>query len=229
MQVACKVGKIIKKNRILQTELSYFGLKDAESQCVGEKSSYGRSEKVKRWTYDRIKNEILCSKYNSLHWFMKEGLIACERTCGHCHKPMKLVECEDRSDGYKWECRRLEAGKRHKTEVLIRQGSWFEKSNMTIDEILKIMYWWCCDVKQEQIHHKLNLASNTAVDWDSFCRETCEVMLLERKEKIGGLGKIVQIDESKFGKRNTTEAIVLKDSGFLMALKRIRDEVSWQQ
>ena len=46
VQVACKVGKIIKKNRISQTELSYFGLKDAESQCGGEKSSYGRSEQA---------------------------------------------------------------------------------------------------------------------------------------------------------------------------------------
>ena len=150
MQVACKVGKIIKKNRISQTELSYFGLKDAESQCGGEKSSYGRS-----------KEDILCSKYNCIRWCMDQGLIASERVCGHCDKPMKLVECQDRSDGYKWECRRQEAGKRHKTEVSIRQGSWFEKSNMTIEEILKLTYWWCCDVKQEQMRHELNLASNT--------------------------------------------------------------------
>ena len=77
---------------------------------------------------------------------------------------MKLVECQDRSDGHKWECRRQEAGKTHKTEVSIRQGSWFEKSNMTIEEILKLTYWWCRDVKQEQIRRELNLASNTAVD-----------------------------------------------------------------
>ena len=77
----------------------------------------------------------------------------------HCDKPMKLVECEDRSDGYKWECQRQKAGKRHKTEVSIRQGSWFEKSNMTIEEIVKFTYWWCCDVKQDQIRHELNLAS----------------------------------------------------------------------
>ena len=91
--------------------------------------------------------------------------------------------------------------KRHKVEMSIRQGSWFEKSNMTIEEILKFTYWWCRDVKQEDICHELNIATNTAVDWDSFCHETCEVTLLEREEKIGSPGKIVQIDESKFGKR----------------------------
>ena len=54
-------------------------------------------------------------------------------------------------------------------------------------------------MKQEEICHELNIAS--AVDWDSFCRETCEIILLERDQQIGGPGKIVQIDESKFGKR----------------------------
>ena len=34
-----------------------------------------------------------------------------------------------------------------------------------------------------------------------FCREVCEVSLFERQEKIGGPGKLVQIDESKIGKR----------------------------
>ncbi|XP_028416130.1 uncharacterized protein LOC114543892 [Dendronephthya gigantea] len=72
---------------------------------------------------------------------------------------------------------------------------------MTLDEVLKFTYWWCCDMKQNEIHHELNIASNTAVDWDSFCRETCEVTLIEREEQIGGPGKTVQIDESKFGKR----------------------------
>ncbi|XP_028412488.1 uncharacterized protein LOC114535323 [Dendronephthya gigantea] len=132
---------------------------------------------------------------------MKEDLIARERLCGHCKKPMKLIECDDRSDGYKWECRRQENGKRHKTEMSIRHGSWFDNSNMMLVEILKFTYWWCRKVKQENICHEMSIASNTAVDWDSFCCETCEVTLLERKQQIGGPGKVVQIDESKFGKR----------------------------
>ena len=34
-----------------------------------------------------------------------------------------------------------------------------------------------------------------------FCRELCEVTLFQNREKLGGLGKVVQIDESKIGKR----------------------------
>lgn len=39
------------------------------------------------------------------------------------------------------------------------------------------------------------------VDWDMFCCELCEVIFFEKREKFGGLGKIVQIDELKIGKR----------------------------
>ena len=49
--------------------------------------------------------------------------------------------------------------------------------------------------------HELGLARGTGIDWDTFCREVCEITMFDSSQKIGGEGKIVQIDESKFGKR----------------------------
>ena len=72
---------------------------------------------------------------------------------------------------------------------------------MKLEEILQFTYWWCQDLDQAQIRHELGLNPNTGVDWDSFCREACEIELFENSVKIGGEGKVVQIDESKFGKR----------------------------
>ena len=83
----------------------------------------------------------------------------------------------------------------------IRRDSWFEKSNLSLEEIVKLTYWWCRGLEQDVIRHGVNISEHTAVDWDSFCRQTCEVTLLEKEEKIGGPAKTVQIDESKFGKR----------------------------
>ena len=48
---------------------------------------------------------------------------------------------------------------------------------------------------------ELRLARGTGVDWDSFFREVCEITMFDNSKKIGGEGKIVQIDEGKFGKR----------------------------
>ena len=49
--------------------------------------------------------------------------------------------------------------------------------------------------------HDIGLNPNTGVDWDCFCREVCEMELFEDRVKIGGEGKVIQIDEGKFGKR----------------------------
>ena len=101
----------------------------------------------------------------------------------------------------KWECRKQVNSKRHKAEVSIRKGTWFEKSKMTLEEILKLTYWRCQDLDQAQLKHEVGLAESTGVDWDSFFRKVCEITLLENSDKLGGKGKVVQIDESKFGKR----------------------------
>ena len=50
---------------------------------------------------------------------------------------MKLESFDDRSDGFKWLCRRQVNGKKHKVEMSIRAGSWFQQSKMTLEEFLK--------------------------------------------------------------------------------------------
>ncbi|XP_018803117.1 PREDICTED: uncharacterized protein LOC108977722 [Bactrocera latifrons] len=53
------------------------------------------------------------------------------------------------------------------------------------------------------------LSSGTISDWYSYCREAVVIFQLDHQEvkgKIGGLGKEVQIDENKFGKRKYNKA-----------------------
>eukprot|EP00731_Ephydatia_muelleri_P021868 Em0014g459a len=59
----------------------------------------------------------------------------------------------------------------------IRHDSWFSQSHLTLEQILEVTFLWTEDMPGE-----------TARKWI----ET---------EKIGGVGKVVEIDESKFGKR----------------------------
>jgi hypothetical protein len=151
------------------------------------------------WTYNLLKEEILCNKDTQIGWFMDGKLIAKSKKCGHCNNMMKLVIPNERSDSFKWECRRQMNRKQHRVEISIRKDSWFETSNLA--EIVELTYWWCRGLSQEDIQHKVNISEHTAVDRDSFCRKTWEVTLFERANKIGGPGKTIQIDESKFGKR----------------------------
>jgi hypothetical protein len=68
--------------------------------------------------------------------------------------------------------------------------------------MIKIMYSWSRGCKQAKTMVDSSTSKNTMVDWYNFCRDIC-VKTFESHDfpKIDGVGKIVDIDESKFGKR----------------------------
>ena len=114
---------------------------------------------------------------------MEERLLAKVRFCSNCGDEMNLVKCNDRSDGLLWKCRKQVDGKKHRVEMSIWKDTWFEGSRWTLEEILKFTYLWCQDLDQRQIAHELGFAAQSGVDWDNFCREVCEVTLLENSER----------------------------------------------
>ena len=135
--------------------------------------SYGRRNNETGFlTYDELLRNHLWTKDYTMEWLKKEKLLAKNRICDiRGRSEVKLRECSDRSDGYVWGCRRQIGRKRHRTEKSIREGSWFEQSNLSIEEIIKFTYWWSQGLEQWQIKRQLGLGSHTAVDWDMFCRE----------------------------------------------------------
>lgn len=60
---------------------------------------------------------------------------------------------------------------------------------------------WARGFSLKNICHELNIDGKTAVDWGSFCREICLICFVNNPQQIGGEGKTVEIDESKFGRR----------------------------
>ncbi|KAK5648289.1 hypothetical protein RI129_003181 [Pyrocoelia pectoralis] len=47
----------------------------------------------------------------------------------------------------------------------------------------------------------IRISNHTFVDWACFCREVVLNAFIDKKEKLGGIGVTVEIDESKFGRR----------------------------
>ena len=116
--------------------------KDQETQCGMAKSSYARDKrKQRKWRYDDL-IVLLNDKDRLIQWLMGEGLLAKFRSFSVCGGDMNPVNCADRSDGFKWECRRRINSKRHKVEMSEREESWFAQSKMTLEEILEFTYWW---------------------------------------------------------------------------------------
>ena len=81
-------------------------------------------------------------------------------------------------------------------------NSFFYKSHLCTETVIKFCAIYldkCFSINF--VKRELQLCSQTVVDWPSFCREVC-IDYAERhsKQKLGGVGFTVEIDESKFGK-----------------------------
>ena len=53
---------------------------------------------------------------------------------------MRLVKCKKGMNVYRWKCELSKEGKRHVVNRSIRQGNWFERSKLEMDDILILTY-----------------------------------------------------------------------------------------
>ena len=83
----------------------------------------------------------------------------------------------------------------------MKQVPVFHGHNLSLEQILCTTYFWIYKVDQEFVKHKLSISNQTIADWYNYCREVCVSILEKYSELIGGQGVVVEIDESKFGKR----------------------------
>ena len=147
---------------------------------------------------------LICQEEVRLHSFLRDrGLLGdfTNLLCDLCGEGFIRLR-RDRSfsrNGFVWRCSRT--GKCHK-KFSIRANSWFEKSKLDILTILKLTFYWLNRCTNEFVQNQLILGSkHTVVDWFNFAREVCATILFQTNEVLGGEGKVVEIDESKFGKR----------------------------
>ncbi|GFT39876.1 mitotic-spindle organizing protein 2A [Trichonephila clavipes] len=139
-------------------------------------------------------------KKETLEWCMKANLIASHYECPKCKKNMRLQERKGTVDGYEWRCRNQSKDNRHDVVRSVRKGTWFSESKLAITIILRLTRYWFGKSMNAFVVNDLKVNKNTVVDWYMFCREVCMLACVKESEKLGGVGEIVEIDESLFGK-----------------------------
>ena len=71
-----------------------------------------------------------------------------------------------------------------------------------MSQVLELTYFWVYECTEKLVMRECDIATwSTVVDWFSFCREVCGEILEKDSSPIGGPGEVVEVDESKFGKR----------------------------
>jgi len=118
--------------------------------------------------------------------------------CDRCaYGQLRLVQDSSAADGLVWRC----TNRRCNYKLSVRKHSFFSSSKLPLSTITEIIYYWTYKYSQEIVIHETGLSKKSVIYFYNFLREVSCVILQEQSEPIGGPGKVVEIYESKFGKR----------------------------
>lgn len=72
--------------------------------------------------------------------------------------------------------------------------------HLSVDQILKFCALWCIlpNPRQKTLIAEIKIKARIVVYWSNFCREVCLDWVYDNRRQIGGPGKVVEIDGSKF-------------------------------
>ena len=159
--------------------------------------------------HDTIKNVIA--------WMRSHGAHRMRCRCG---EEMYQTKSTHYQDGYEWRytpCR---------GRCSLRQRSFFTPSHLTLPLLLKFIYYSSEEIQSHAFLEKhLGWSPNAVVDWKKFLRDICVEELLVNPEPIGGVGTIVEIDESKFGKRKYNRGRLLTGQLLFGMVERDTDKM----
>ena len=125
------------------------------------------------------------------------GLLRTELKCSDCGVLMNWTRRSSIQDQFIWKCQVKDCSK-YKAMNSIRKDSFFARSKISLQKWVHAIYLWCNGSNVEQTMGFLNLSKVTVIDIHSFFREICIRYFEKHPIKLGGIGAVVQIDESCF-------------------------------
>jgi len=137
-----------------------------------------------------------------IQWLQAGGLLKTSMRCSvrRCRAIMQLRIRTDSVDGYHWKC---QSARCRKTKS-IRVGNFFSNSNLSLGDLLQIIYCWSVGMSMSTTSTILDISQPTIADWYNLLREECSSKLLrlpQAEKMLGGAGQVVEIDESLMIKR----------------------------
>ena len=93
----------------------------------------------------------------------------------------------------------------HTTEKNFSEGR-LSGTPLLLEQAVKLTYYWVYELLGDFIARELKIGSDHTIVNCNFVREACLCILRQDSERIGGPGKQVEIDESKFENASTTVA-----------------------
>ena len=150
------------------------------------------------YNIDKVVDICNCSAKLQAFLRVHKVLFSFNGDCSRCaNGRINLRQDKSMPDGQIWRC----SNRRCTAKLPIRKYAFFSGSHLSLAQVTKLIYYWTYRYPIEIAVHETSISEKTVIDFYNFCREVCVVLLEKHSEKIGGPGKIVEVDESKFGKR----------------------------
>ena len=144
--------------------------------------------------------EITRTIESTTDWMWSVGLLQRTFYCATCDKAYSLKKTNESLDGYRFKC----SGKIcNKSTISIRKNSFFYKSKLPLKELLFLVYEWSRNTSIKDVCYEYEISERVVIDWFRFMRDIVieKMILYSIDHKIGGVGEIVEIDETCVARR----------------------------
>lgn len=157
---------------------------------------------------------------SSIEWAAKHGLIRNEVCCAVCGLPMRLYRKSTDKCKFVWKCEALCGG-----SISLLKNTIFEGAQLSIKEIVLLIYMWSNQSPQESIIKELKINKNTCVTWCKKLRDIVQDAVSEENSCLGGIDEQgraieVEIDESLFFKRKFNRGRLRRGTWVFGAIER---------
>lgn len=144
--------------------------------------------------------EIFYTEESTVKYLKDNGLLPCVSNCHKCGNEVKSYLKHDR--GKVREVLRCRKKGCQTTQSVRKLNSFFtyvdasgrNNSGLSLSEIVEIVFFFTADLPISQIVKFTGRSKGTVSDWMNLCREIPQ-RLFEKRQPLGGIGKIVQVDE----------------------------------
>ena len=173
------------------------------------------TKRYRHASYEEYKdNGMFSTEPNCMQFLFDMKILRTNHQCPDCLIPMTLRECP--STKYReeccWQCR---CGR----TISPRVGSILQRSRVTYGEFIKILAYFAEGKSVSSAAQHANLAKDTVRRFYLTIHERIAEDVTTRT-KIGGPGTVVEVDESKFGKRKYSRGRMVEGSWILGGIQR---------
>lgn len=173
------------------------------------------------YTEYQLVRKVYKDDKQSLDFFRSHNVLPSQVTCEKCGR-----ECIYREDREQWRCTGSHVIPKTKKRRLCNfavsdyKGTFLERTHLKPWQVLCFINLWVRKYfSHSQIRANIEISRQTAVDWRSFCSEVTEFWF-SNQQPIGGIDKVVEIDETLIVKRKYERGRLLAQTWLFGAIER---------